>query len=95
MHPFGGLRLSHGHKISDALSPEGIGLDQSVKRHFGVEEIWRFDLAFQELIDKSIHFVDLRADIVRSNLLIVADDQRKLFKTPISERWGKQICLNE
>ena len=19
----------------------------------------------------------------------------KLFKTPISERWGKQICLNE
>lgn len=20
---------------------------------------------------------------------------RKLFKTPISERWGKQICLNE
>ena len=25
-----------------------------------------------------------------------ADDVfRKLFKTPISERWGKQICLNE
>ena len=23
------------------------------------------------------------------------DDLRKLFKTPISERWGKQICLNE
>ena len=22
-------------------------------------------------------------------------DLRKLFKTPISERWGKQICLNE
>ena len=22
-------------------------------------------------------------------------NQRKLFKTPISERWGKQICLNE
>ena len=21
--------------------------------------------------------------------------ERKLFKTPISERWGKQICLNE
>ncbi|MDR3910036.1 MAG: hypothetical protein Q3X56_00785, partial [Sutterella sp.] len=21
MHPFGGLRLSHGHKISDALEP--------------------------------------------------------------------------
>ena len=21
-------------------------------------------------------------------------DQRKLFKNPISERWGKQICLN-
>ena len=21
--------------------------------------------------------------------------QGKLFKTPISERWGKQICLNE
>ena len=23
------------------------------------------------------------------------NDYRKLFKTPISERWGKQICLNE
>ena len=23
------------------------------------------------------------------------DDFGKLFKTPISERWGKQICLNE
>ena len=23
------------------------------------------------------------------------DALRKLFKTPISERWGKQICLNE
>ena len=23
------------------------------------------------------------------------DSLRKLFKTPISERWGKQICLNE
>ena len=22
-------------------------------------------------------------------------DEWKLFKTPISERWGKQICLNE
>jgi type II secretory pathway component PulF len=22
-------------------------------------------------------------------------ESRKLFKTPIFERWGKQICLNE
>ena len=25
----------------------------------------------------------------------IPKDFRKLFKTPISERWGKQICLNE
>ena len=27
--------------------------------------------------------------------LTVTNGLRKLFKTPISERWGKQICLNE
>ena len=27
MHPFGGLRLSHGHKISDALDAQVVGLD--------------------------------------------------------------------
>ena len=25
----------------------------------------------------------------------ILQNLRKLFKTPISERWGKQICLNE
>lgn len=29
MHPFGGLRLSHGHKISDALDDEEIRLAYS------------------------------------------------------------------
>lgn len=34
---------------------------------------------------------------IGSMLNVVADYLylRKLFKTPISERWGKQICLNE
>ena len=35
--------------------------------------------------------------IVGDEVCITAesDDPGKLFKTPISERWGKQICLNE
>jgi|GEM_PF-5010185 len=27
-------------------------------------------------------------------MLVVMSDLRKLFKTPIFERWGKQFCLN-
>ena len=34
-------------------------------------------------------YVVLRAQLFRHIL-----DSRKLFKNPISERWGKQICLN-
>ena len=36
-------------------------------------------------------FIDLLGKIGMKNNRISG----KLFKTPISERWGKQICLNE
>ena len=33
--------------------------------------------------------------LLKSYLAAVVLTFGKLFKTPISERWGKQICLNE
>ena len=55
---------------------------------------------------EEIDFLNFIAKATRSNQLFLINAVQlnmvklrplygKLFKTPISERWGKQICLNE
>ena len=50
-----------------------------------------------EVVDEDHHGHQAVVTIMTGELFVflVAVNVGKLFKTPISERWGKQICLNE
>ena len=56
-----------------------------------MEELFNGQLSFADIdAEKFLHVRRAHADR-RVNAM---DRLRKLFKNPISERWGKQICLN-
>ena len=44
--------------------------------------------------DRYIKEVEATLDGVPRFQIVKVPDLRKLFKTPIFERWGKQFCLN-
>ena len=64
-----------------------------------------FGVTMEELFDGQLSFTDIDAEKFlqvrrahadrRVNAMDrLTDDVRKLFKTSIFERWGKQFCLN-
>lgn len=47
-------------------------------------QIWEIALILK---DMQVHYPN-------TDIYLSVYEERKLFKNPISERWGKQICLN-
>ena len=60
-----------------------------------MEELFNGQLSFADIdAEKFLHVRRAHADRRVNAMDRLTDDLRKLFKTPISERWGKQFCLN-
>lgn len=60
-----------------------------------MEELFNGQLSFADIeAEKFLQIRRTHADRRVNAMDRLTDDLRKLFKNPISERWGKQICLN-
>ena len=95
-------RLIEAMRATDALfNEENVFDPQSAE---GVVRIVAIDNAFYTLLIPLIMELRKEAPGIRFRVydrfpemmsVLRHGDLGKLFKTPISERWGKQICLNE
>ena len=60
-----------------------------------MEELFNGQLSFADIeAEKFLQIRRTHADRRVNAMDRLTDDLRKLFKTPIFERWGKQFCLN-